>query len=237
MFGFPDVRAFTPDRCLEQGDRVRFGNVEMDVLHCLGHTPGMAFFNPGRLAIVGDVLFKGSVGRTDFPHGRFRYADRPDPAVARPLGTTWPSFRARADVHARRGGAAIPTAAIERSSQGVVVRRSASHLPTADRGCRHGQRAGRSPGFSESSPETTFTGAVRCANFEARIRRHLSAGEENALAHRLSAGRVPGVRARGSALRGSGMDQPAGRRYHHPYPASVRPIAARVAAAISNGPP
>ncbi len=73
MFGFPNVRAFTPDRWLEQGDRVAFGHVEMDVLHCPGHTPGhIAFFNePGRLAIVGDVLFNGSVGRTDFPKGDF----------------------------------------------------------------------------------------------------------------------------------------------------------------------
>ena len=73
MFGFPEARPFTPDRWLEQGDRVSFGNVEMSVLHCPGHTPGhVVFFNePGRLAIVGDVLFKGSVGRTDFPRGHF----------------------------------------------------------------------------------------------------------------------------------------------------------------------
>ena len=73
MFGFPEARPFTPDRWLEQGDRVAFGKVEMSVLHCPGHTPGhVVFFNePGRLAIVGDVLFKGSVGRTDFPRGDF----------------------------------------------------------------------------------------------------------------------------------------------------------------------
>ena len=73
MFGFPEARPFTPDRWLEQGDRVTFGKVEMSVLHCPGHTPGhVVFFNePGRLAIVGDVLFKGSVGRTDFPKGDF----------------------------------------------------------------------------------------------------------------------------------------------------------------------
>ena len=73
MFGFPEARPFTPDRWLEQGDRVTFGKVEMSVLHCPGHTPGhVVFFNePGRLAIVGDVLFKGSVGRTDFPRGDF----------------------------------------------------------------------------------------------------------------------------------------------------------------------
>jgi len=73
MFGFPNVRAFTPDRWLEQGDTVRFGNVEMAVLHCPGHTPGhIVFFHaPSRLAIVGDVLFQGSVGRTDLPQGDF----------------------------------------------------------------------------------------------------------------------------------------------------------------------
>ena len=72
-FGFPNVRAFTPDRWLAQGDKVRFGNVEMDVLHCPGHTPGhvVFFHEPSRLAIVGDVLFQGSVGRTDFPKGDF----------------------------------------------------------------------------------------------------------------------------------------------------------------------
>lgn len=71
MFGFPNVRSFVPDRWLEQGDTVRFGNVEMDVLHCPGHTPGhLVFFHaPSRLAIVGDVLFQGSIGRTDFPRG------------------------------------------------------------------------------------------------------------------------------------------------------------------------
>jgi len=71
MFGFPEVRSFTPDRWLEQGDRVVFGKVELDVLHCPGHTPGhLCFFNEaGRLAIVGDVLFQGSIGRTDLPQG------------------------------------------------------------------------------------------------------------------------------------------------------------------------
>jgi len=71
MFGLPKLAAFTPDRWLEQGDRVRFGNVELDVLHCPGHTPGhVVFFSAkDRLAIVGDVLFDGSIGRTDFPRG------------------------------------------------------------------------------------------------------------------------------------------------------------------------
>ena len=71
QFGFPPTRAFTPNRWLEQGDTVRFGEIELQVLHCPGHTPGhVVFFHPqSRLAMVGDVLFKGSIGRTDFPRG------------------------------------------------------------------------------------------------------------------------------------------------------------------------
>lgn len=71
MFGFPDTASFTPDRWLSDGDKVRFGEVELDVLHCPGHTPGhVVFFHaPSRLAQVGDVLFQGSIGRTDFPRG------------------------------------------------------------------------------------------------------------------------------------------------------------------------
>jgi len=70
-FGFAPMEAFEPDRWLEQGDRVRFGNVTLNVRWCPGHTPGhVAFFCAAeRLAIVGDVLFAGSIGRTDFPRG------------------------------------------------------------------------------------------------------------------------------------------------------------------------
>ncbi len=71
MFGLPRMTSFTPDRWLEDGDRVNFGNVEMGVLHCPGHTPGhVVFFSaPDQLAIVGDVLFDGSIGRSDLPRG------------------------------------------------------------------------------------------------------------------------------------------------------------------------
>ena len=73
MFGFPDVRSFVPDRWLEHGDQVHVGDETLEVLHCPGHTPGhLVYFSPSaRLALVGDVLFKGSVGRTDFPRGDF----------------------------------------------------------------------------------------------------------------------------------------------------------------------
>jgi len=71
QWGFPPARAFTPDRWLYQGDQVSVGEAELEVRHCPGHTPGhIVFFSPAtRLAIVGDVLFKGSIGRTDFPRG------------------------------------------------------------------------------------------------------------------------------------------------------------------------
>jgi hydroxyacylglutathione hydrolase len=70
-FGFEGAEAFEPDRWLEQGDTVSVGSVVLEVRHCPGHTPGhVVFYSPAdRIAIVGDVLFAGSVGRTDFPRG------------------------------------------------------------------------------------------------------------------------------------------------------------------------
>lgn len=71
MFGFPPAEAFTPDRWLHHGDTVTVGNLTLEVLHCPGHTPGhVVFWQPqAKLAVVGDVLFAGSIGRTDFPRG------------------------------------------------------------------------------------------------------------------------------------------------------------------------
>ncbi|MBK7251621.1 MAG: MBL fold metallo-hydrolase [Gammaproteobacteria bacterium] len=71
MFGFQTAGRFEPNRWLEQGDEVTVGNVRLAVRHCPGHTPGhVAYFHePGRFAIVGDVLFQGSIGRTDLPGG------------------------------------------------------------------------------------------------------------------------------------------------------------------------
>ena len=70
-FGFPRLEAFTPDRWLEDGDTVTVGELVLEVRHCPGHTPGhVVFFERGeRIAFVGDVIFQGSVGRTDFPRG------------------------------------------------------------------------------------------------------------------------------------------------------------------------
>ena len=73
MFGFPAVRSFTPDRWLTGGDTVQVGNQLLSVIHCPGHTPGHVCFyhEPSHLVIVGDVLFQGSIGRTDFPKGDY----------------------------------------------------------------------------------------------------------------------------------------------------------------------
>ncbi|QIG78517.1 MBL fold metallo-hydrolase [Stakelama tenebrarum] len=62
---------FEPDRWLVDGDQVTVGNQTLDVYHCPGHTPGHVVFHhaPSQFAIVGDVLFQGSIGRTDFPMG------------------------------------------------------------------------------------------------------------------------------------------------------------------------
>jgi hydroxyacylglutathione hydrolase len=64
-------RSFEPDRWLADGDEVTVGEVRFAVRHCPGHTPGHVVFHQAesRLALVGDVLFKGSIGRWDFPHG------------------------------------------------------------------------------------------------------------------------------------------------------------------------
>jgi hydroxyacylglutathione hydrolase len=71
MFGMSGVRNVLPDRWLAEGDEVRIGDHVFKVLHCPGHTPGHVVFvnRQARLAIVGDVLFAGSIGRTDFPYG------------------------------------------------------------------------------------------------------------------------------------------------------------------------
>ena len=71
QFGFPEAKAFVPDRWLHHGDEVTIGGVTLDVLHCPGHTPGHVVLHQAQdqIAFVGDVIFQGSVGRSDFPRG------------------------------------------------------------------------------------------------------------------------------------------------------------------------
>jgi glyoxylase-like metal-dependent hydrolase (beta-lactamase superfamily II) len=70
-YGMLNASNVTPDRWLEDGDRVEIGELTFEVLHCPGHSPGsVVFFSPDeRLAIVGDVLFAGSIGRSDLSGG------------------------------------------------------------------------------------------------------------------------------------------------------------------------
>ncbi|MDB5428129.1 MAG: glyoxalase family protein, partial [Phenylobacterium sp.] len=85
-WGMPEARSFTPDRWLQDGDKVTLGETEFEVYHCPGHTPGHVIFfhREARFAQVGDVLFQGSIGRTDFPRGN--HAD----LIAAITGKLWP---------------------------------------------------------------------------------------------------------------------------------------------------
>lgn len=86
QYGLPGARTFTPDRWLVDGDQVQVGEARFNVRHCPGHTPGHVIFHQpeSRFAQVGDVLFKGSIGRTDFPRGDFAQL------IASITGRLWP---------------------------------------------------------------------------------------------------------------------------------------------------
>lgn len=86
MFGLPPSEHFTPTRWLEDGDTVELAGHVLNVRHCPGHTPGHVVFHSPELqrAFVGDVLFAGSIGRTDFPGGDY------DTLIASITGRLWP---------------------------------------------------------------------------------------------------------------------------------------------------
>jgi glyoxylase-like metal-dependent hydrolase (beta-lactamase superfamily II) len=71
LFGVADIAAVTPDQWLTEGETIDIGGLKFEVLHCPGHTPGHVVFvsREGSFGIFGDVLFRNSVGRTDFPYG------------------------------------------------------------------------------------------------------------------------------------------------------------------------
>lgn len=74
QYGFPEAHAFEPDQWLEHGDTVEAAGATFDVVHAPGHTPGHVVFvqKDDKIAMVGDVLFQGSIGRTDFPKGDYQ---------------------------------------------------------------------------------------------------------------------------------------------------------------------
>jgi hydroxyacylglutathione hydrolase len=86
MFGFPPAEPFVPTRWLADGDVVQLGRETLLVRHCPGHTPGHVIFysSTAKRAFVGDVLFAGSIGRTDFPQGNF------EQLIASITGRLWP---------------------------------------------------------------------------------------------------------------------------------------------------
>jgi glyoxylase-like metal-dependent hydrolase (beta-lactamase superfamily II) len=129
-FGFPHLEAFTPDRWLAGGDTVRFGNQELEVRFCPGHTPGhVVFFHGGeKLAIVGDVLFAGSIGRTDFPRGDHATLIRSITTQLWPLGD---------DVTFIPGHGPVSTFAEERASNPFVSDRALAGAPRAGGGARY----------------------------------------------------------------------------------------------------
>lgn len=71
QYGLESTSPFEPDRWLADGDEVTVGNISLRAIHCPGHTPGHVVFfcEAEKVAVVGDVLFAGSIGRTDFPRG------------------------------------------------------------------------------------------------------------------------------------------------------------------------
>ena len=113
MFGFPAVTDFTPSRWLNDGDTVTVGKQALQVLYTPGHTPGhIVFFHaPTKLAIVGDVLFAGSIGRTDFPRGNHQHLINSIRSKLWPLGN---------DVAFIPGHGPMSTFAQERSSNHFV---------------------------------------------------------------------------------------------------------------------
>ncbi|GBU16441.1 MULTISPECIES: MBL fold metallo-hydrolase [Methylobacterium] len=87
-YGIPDARPVTPDRWLDEGDAVTVGGLSFDILHAPGHSPGSVVFvsRDARFALVGDVIFKGSVGRTDLPGGNHAQLIRAIREKVLPLG-------------------------------------------------------------------------------------------------------------------------------------------------------
>lgn len=113
-FGFKPCEPFTPTQYLNAGDTVRLGSKTLEVLHCPGHTPGhLVFFSPSsKLAWVGDVLFHGSIGRTDFPQSN--HSDLIDSITQ----TLWPLGR---DVEFIPGHGPVSTFGHERDQNPFVA--------------------------------------------------------------------------------------------------------------------
>lgn len=123
MFGVAALPAFAPDRWLDDGERVPLGSITLEVRHCPGHTPGHIIFydESSRLALVGDVLFAGSIGRTDFPMGDHETLIRSIRRQLWPLGS---------DVTFIPGHGPLSTFGRERQANPFVADRVLQALPS-----------------------------------------------------------------------------------------------------------
>ena len=112
MFGLPSKNCY-PDKWLEEGDVIEIGNEVLEIYFCPGHTPGhIIFFNKkNKLALVGDVLFNGSIGRTDLPGGNFELLIESVKSKLWPLGN---------DIKFIPGHGPVSTFATERESNPFV---------------------------------------------------------------------------------------------------------------------
>jgi glyoxylase-like metal-dependent hydrolase (beta-lactamase superfamily II) len=137
MYGIPEARIFVTDRWLDDGDVVALGETQFEVLHCPGHTPGHVIFfhRQARFAQVGDVLFKGSIGRTDFPRGN--HQDLLDAIT----GKLWPLGD---DVQFVPGHGPMSTFGAERRSNPFVGERAIEAM--AAQGRDYAAPVNRSPG-------------------------------------------------------------------------------------------
>jgi glyoxylase-like metal-dependent hydrolase (beta-lactamase superfamily II) len=118
----PDAKGFTPDRWLQDGDVVTLGETRFEVYHCPGHTPGHVIFfhREARFAQVGDVLFQGSIGRTDFPRGDHAQL------IAAITGKLWPLGD---DVRFVPGHGPMSSFGQERRTNPFVADDVLSHMP------------------------------------------------------------------------------------------------------------
>ena len=107
MFGFQNVETFVPDQWLEDGDKVEVAGATFDVVHCPGHTPGHVVFyqSEDNVAMVGDVIFQGSIGRTDFPKGDHQQLINSITKKLWPLGQEVTFVPPRTDLNIRGGKA------------------------------------------------------------------------------------------------------------------------------------
>ncbi|MGB5484163.1 MBL fold metallo-hydrolase, partial [Parasphingorhabdus sp.] len=113
-YGIADGRNVTPDRYLEEGDELELDGMKFGVVHTPGHTPGhvVIYNKENALAFVGDVLFRGSIGRTDFPRGNHQQLIDSITSKLWPLGN---------DMRFVPGHGPMSTFGMERQSNGFVA--------------------------------------------------------------------------------------------------------------------